>query len=281
MMRPAVGVVLRVGGGDQEHVEGQAHLVAADLHVAFLEHVQEPHLDAFGEVGQFVDGEDAAIDPRHETEVDGQFIVEIAALGHLDRVDLADQVRNRDVGGGELFGVAFGTRQPGDGGVVAGFLDDGAAFRRDRIEGVFRYFGTLDDGYLVVEQVGEAAHHAGLRLAAFAQHHDVLTAEYGVGDLRDHRLVVADDSREEGIPAPQLGDEIAAHLGLDAEYFVAGALEFAQCRRLLAHGASRRGTPSSVAVRTGTGKRQARLVCVSPAGAAGVALCRFKAGAAA
>ena len=56
-----VGVVLGVGGGDDEHIEGQAHLVAANLDVAFLEQVQQPHLDALGQVGQFVDGEDARL----------------------------------------------------------------------------------------------------------------------------------------------------------------------------------------------------------------------------
>ena len=56
-----VGVVLGVGRGDQHHVERQADLVAADLHVALLEHVEQADLDALGEVGELVDGEDAAV----------------------------------------------------------------------------------------------------------------------------------------------------------------------------------------------------------------------------
>ena len=59
----AVRVVLGIGGGDHEHVEVQAHLVAADLHVALFHDVEETDLDALGEVGQLVDGEDAAIGP--------------------------------------------------------------------------------------------------------------------------------------------------------------------------------------------------------------------------
>ena len=55
----AVRVVLGVGRRDQHHVERQADLVAADLDVALLEHVEQADLDALGEVGQLVDGEDA------------------------------------------------------------------------------------------------------------------------------------------------------------------------------------------------------------------------------
>ena len=141
--------------------------MSPDLHVALFEDVQEAHLDALGEIRQFVDREDAAVDPRHETEMNRQFVVEVAPLGNLDGVHLADQVGDGDVGCSKLLGVPLGPGQPGDGRVVARFRDDGAALGRDRLEGVFGDLGTLDDGRLVVEQVGEPAHDPGLRLAAF------------------------------------------------------------------------------------------------------------------
>jgi hypothetical protein len=60
----ARGVVLRVGREHHGHVDGQAHRVAFDLDVAFLEDVEEADLDAPGEVGQLVEGEDAAVRAR-------------------------------------------------------------------------------------------------------------------------------------------------------------------------------------------------------------------------
>ena len=75
-----VGVVLRVGAGHQQQVQRQPQLVAADLDVALLQHVEQRHLDALGEVGQLVDGEDAAVGARHESEVDGLRVAEGAAL---------------------------------------------------------------------------------------------------------------------------------------------------------------------------------------------------------
>ena len=94
----AVGVVLGVGAGDDVQVERQADRVAADLDVALLHDVEQADLDPLGEVGQLVDGEDAAVRARDQAVVDGQLVGEVAALGDLDRVDLADQVGDGDVG---------------------------------------------------------------------------------------------------------------------------------------------------------------------------------------
>ena len=79
----AVGVVLGVGAGDDQHVERQPQDVAADLDVALLHHVEHRHLDALGEVGQLVDGDDAAVAARDEAVVDRLGVAERAAFGHL------------------------------------------------------------------------------------------------------------------------------------------------------------------------------------------------------
>ncbi len=115
----AVRVVLRVGAGHEEQVERQPQHVAADLDVAFLEHVEQRHLDPLGEVGQLVDGEDPAVGARHEPEVDGLGVAQRATLGDLDRVDVADEVADGGVGGRELLGVPLAAVHPGHRQVVA------------------------------------------------------------------------------------------------------------------------------------------------------------------
>src|SRR6202043_4237765 len=97
-----VGVVLGVGRGDQGDVERQPDAVTAYLHVALFEHVQQPHLDPLGEVGQFVDGEDAPVDPRDEPVVQGQLVAQVAALGNFDGVHFADEVGDGGVWRGQL-----------------------------------------------------------------------------------------------------------------------------------------------------------------------------------
>ena len=66
----SVGVVLRVGRGDEDDVEGQPDAVTSDLDVALLEDVEQTHLDPFGEVWQLVDGKDPPVDPRNQSVVE-------------------------------------------------------------------------------------------------------------------------------------------------------------------------------------------------------------------
>ena len=107
----ARGIVLGVGAEDQRHVELQPHRVAFDLDVALLHDVEQRHLDFAGEVGQLVDGEDAAVGAGQQAIVHGQFAGKIfpAARG-LDGIEVADQVGDGDVGRGQLFNVALVAR---------------------------------------------------------------------------------------------------------------------------------------------------------------------------
>ena len=105
---------------DDGDVELQADGVALNLHVAFLHDVEERDLDLAGEVGDLVDGEDAAVGAGQQAVVHGELGAELLAGARgLDGVDVADEVGDGDVGGGELFDVALFRRHPGDGGVVA------------------------------------------------------------------------------------------------------------------------------------------------------------------
>ena len=128
----AVGVVLRVGARDEEDVERQADAIAADLDVALFHDVEQADLDALGQVGQLVDREDAAVGARDQAVVDRQLVGEVAALGDADRVDLADQVGDRDVGRRELLAVAAVAADPVDRRVVALLGDQVLAVLRDR-----------------------------------------------------------------------------------------------------------------------------------------------------
>ena len=137
----------------------------ADLHVALLEHVEQADLDPLGEVGQLVDGEDAPVDPRDEAVVQGQLVAEVAALGDLDRVDLADEVGDGGVGGGQLLAVALRAVHPGDRRVVAELVDQVDGEAGDRVVGVVVDLRAGDDGQPLVEQADQGADDAGLGLA--------------------------------------------------------------------------------------------------------------------
>ena len=173
----AVGVVLRVGAGDDQRVERQAQHVAADLDVALLHHVEHRDLDPLGEVGQLVDRDDAAVAARDQSEVDGLGVAEVAALGHLHRVDVADQVGDRGVRRGELLGVPLVAVAPLDGQLVAELVGPAPRLRRDRVVGVLAELGVADHRRPLVEEADQRAQQPGLALAALAEEYDVVPGE--------------------------------------------------------------------------------------------------------
>ncbi len=218
----AVGVVFGVGGEDHANIEVEADGVAADLDVAFFEDVEEADLDFGGEVGEFIEGEDAAVGAGDEAEVHGGFIGEVASLGVFDEVDFADEVGDGDVGGGEFFVVAGGAVDPFDGGFVAPsriFGDEIFAVGGNGVEGVVVDFTAGNDGEPFVEEVGEHAEDAGFGLAAEAEEEDVVLGEDGVDELGDDGVAVADDSGEEGIGVAflEVGDDVFAEFIFDGE----------------------------------------------------------------
>ena len=191
----AVGVVLGVGAGHDEHVERQPQRVAAHLDVALLHHVEHRHLDALGEVGQLVDRDDAAVCARDQAVGDGLRVAEAAALGHLDRVDVTDQVGHAGVGGGQLLGVAArcGAARP-----LAGRRPMSAARRID--SGVIGVYGCSPSsapsmtGVHSSSRPDECAQQPRLALTALAEQHDVVAGDQGALELRQHGVLEAQDA---------------------------------------------------------------------------------------
>src|SRR6185312_8976180 len=127
----------RVGGEEDEHVEVELDGVAADLHVAFFEDVEEADLDEFVQFGDFVHGEDAAVHARDEAEVERVLGGHARAHGELGRVDFADDVGELGAGGQPLR-IALVPRPPGNANLLFRFaFQERLAGPGDRLERVF------------------------------------------------------------------------------------------------------------------------------------------------
>ena len=107
----------RVGREQDQHVDVELDRVAADLHVALFEDVEQADLDQLVQLGDLVHGEDAAVHARDQAEMQGVLGRHAGAAGQLGRVDLADDVGELGARGQPL-GVALLPRPPGDGDVV-------------------------------------------------------------------------------------------------------------------------------------------------------------------
>ena len=209
----AVGVVLRVGGGDQEHVQRQPQRVAADLDVALLQHVEQRHLDPLGQVGQLVEAEHAAVGPRHQAVVHGLRVAEGAALGDLDRVDVTDQVADRRCRGwpaSRCSGRRGAARRSA--GRHPSSSDERTAADADRLVRVVVDLAAGDLRAPLVEQLSQGAHQPGLALAALAEQDQVVAGQQGGLELGQHRVVEADDAgegrRARAQPVQQVGAEL-------------------------------------------------------------------------
>ena len=214
-MPAPVGVVLGVGRGHQQHVEGQADAVAPDLDVALLEHVEQADLDALGQVGQLVDGEDAPVGAGDEAVVEGELVGQVAALGHLDGVDLADEVGDRGVGRGQLLAEAVGAVHPLDRRVVALVGDQVAGVAGDRGVGVVVDLRAGHDRHPLVEEIDEGADDAGLGLPPLAQEDDVVPGQQGVLQLGEDGVVVAEDAGDQRSAGRDAPGGVGADLVLD------------------------------------------------------------------
>ena len=149
------------------------------------------------------------------------------ALGHLDGVDLADQVGDGDVRGGQLFRIAQVPADPGHGGCVAHVGHRLPGVRAEGIVGVVVEFAAGDDRDLIVQQVDHLPDQAGLGLPALAQQDDVLAGQDGVFQLGNDRLVEADDAGKHRLLGAYLGDQVPAHLLAHRNRLVTAIAEFA------------------------------------------------------
>ncbi len=105
-----------------------------------------------GEIGELVDGENAAIGARQESIVNGEFVGKIAAAaGGTYGIDVANDVGHGDVGSGKLFDETLVAGHPGDGRGVALIGDFLAAGAANRPQGVVVNLAAGDNGDFSVE----------------------------------------------------------------------------------------------------------------------------------
>src|ERR1700693_1850998 len=100
--------------------------------------------------------------------MDCQLVGKVASLRNLDRVDLADQVGDRDVRRGELIAVAIVPIDPRHLDRLPVLGDEVQATPADRRVWVVVDLTARDRGYLRVEKADQRAHDPALGLAALA-----------------------------------------------------------------------------------------------------------------
>ena len=165
---------------------------------------------------------------RDQPEVDRLGVTEAAALGHLHRVDVTDQVGHAGVGRGELLGVPLVAVAPRDRQRVAHL--DGAALRLvgDRLVGVLPQLGAGDHRRPLVEQADQGAQQPGLALPPLAEEYDVVAGQHRPLELRDHRGVEPVQARPRVASLAQRVEQVVAQLLAQWLLLVAALAELAE-----------------------------------------------------
>ena len=153
----------------------------------------------------------------------------VRPCGDPDRVDVADQVADAGVRGGELLAVPHrrgAARRP------AGRRRASAASRREagreRVYGCSFSSEPAITGVHSSSSADQRADQPGLALAALAEQHHVVAGEQRPLDLGQHGVVVADDAGEARLAGAQPGQQVVAQLLLDGAVHVAGGAQLAE-----------------------------------------------------
>ncbi len=162
--------------------------------------------------------------------MDGLRVAQRAPLGHLHRVDVADQVGDRGVGCRQLLHISFVAVLPRhrEGVAQLGGTADGGV--RDGLVGMLGQLGAVDHGRPLVEEPRQRAQEARLALASLAQQDDVVSGDQRALQLRDHRRLEAVQARPRVRPRAQLHQQIVAELGADRLLHMAGCAQLAERR---------------------------------------------------
>src|SRR2546430_681397 len=165
--------------------------------------------------------------------MNGQLVGKILALRNPDRIDLADQVGDRRVGGGQLLAVPLVRGDPTHGDAVTLSSHSVPAGAADRRVWIVIDLAAVDHRDFRIEQAGQRSDQPALGLATLAQEDDVLARQDGVLDLGNDGSLEADDAGEELLARLDLADQVLAHLLLDRKDTVLTLSKLGEGRGLL------------------------------------------------
>src|SRR5215469_18830742 len=115
------------------------------------------------------------------------------AASGFDRIDIANQIRNRYIRRREFLHVAFVRGEKGNGSFVAESDHLLAAAPADWGVGIVMNLASRQVRHLRIEQRRQRAQDAALGLAAQPKKDEIVSRKNSVDDLRHYGVVVSDD----------------------------------------------------------------------------------------
>ena len=149
--------------------------------------------------------------------MDREFAAQLlSAASRFDRINVADEVGDSDVGCGQFLDVALFGRQIGDLGFISLSADPVTARPAKGRVRIVMDFASCDVGRLRIEQASKCPQDSTLCLATQAQQNEIVAGEDRVHQLWDHGIVIADDARKYRAVSLQASDQIFAQFVLNS-----------------------------------------------------------------
>ena len=139
----------------------------------------------------------------------------MSATSRLDRVEVAEDVRDRHIRRRQLLDVAVLPRDPFDRCLFPVLFDQLPAVLGNRVERVVVDLTARQDRHAFVQEIEQRSQDTALGLPAQSQQDEVVLREDGVHHLRNDRVLVAHDAGKEFLSRFQHAHQVLAHLVLD------------------------------------------------------------------
>src|SRR5208283_997943 len=194
----ASGVVLRIGGKNQQNIKRQAQWVSFNLNIAFLHDVEQPNLNFPSQIGQLVHCKYSSVSARKQAVMNRQFVRKIATTSRSpDGVNVPDDIGNRNVWRGQFLHVPLIPGHPRDGSIVAldsHFLSTRTANRTQR---VIVNLAPCNHWNFLVKKLDQSAKNPALRLPPQSEKNKIVAREQGIHDLRHYAVLIPENAGKE------------------------------------------------------------------------------------
>src|SRR5690349_7966338 len=109
----AIRIVFGVSGKYKKNIEWQPQFKSTDLDVSFFKYVEQCHLYARLQIGNFINDKNTPVAFRNDAVMQYPFICKTKPeIGRLYRVDVADKIRNTYIRCGQFFTITLTAMHP-------------------------------------------------------------------------------------------------------------------------------------------------------------------------
>ena len=169
-----------------------------------------------------------------------QLVRQIPPLGNLNRVNLPNQIRHRNIRRRQLLAIPLLPTHPHNRRVIPLRLQDPPALRANRNQRIAIQIAPRQRRHCLIQQPDHMPNKPRLSLPPLPQQNHILPRQNRILQLRNNRILKPDYPRKQLLPRLNLANQIPPYLFLDAARHIPAPL---QLPHALSHSPARHIAP--------------------------------------